>query len=44
MEILHLAGTLMEHFFEGNAPLRLWLANAEEKILYLLLFSFDDLI
>ena len=25
MEVLHLAGALMEHFLEGSAPLRLML-------------------
>ena len=31
MEVLHLAGALMEHFLEGSAPLRLWEVNSEEK-------------
>ena len=26
-----LAGALMEHFLEGNAPLRLWYINPNEK-------------
>ena len=32
MEVLHLAGALMEHFLEGSAPLRLWYINSEEKL------------
>ena len=31
-EVLHLAGTLMEHFLEGSAPLRLWQINSVENI------------
>ena len=29
---LHLAGVLLENFFEGSALLRLWYVNSEEKI------------
>lgn len=29
---MDLAGALMEHFFEGKDPLRLWPVNSEEKI------------
>ena len=32
MEVLHLAGGLMEHFPDGSAPLRLWSVNSEEQI------------
>ena len=31
MEVLHLAGALMEHSLEGIAPLRHWYINPNEK-------------
>ena len=31
MEVLHLAGVLMEHFLEGIAPLRHWYIDPDEK-------------
>ena len=34
MEVLHLAGALMEHFLEESAPLRLWYVNSEENIIF----------
>ena len=40
MEILHLAGALMEHFLEGSDPLRLWKLKLRREDLYLLPFSF----
>ena len=40
VKVLHSVGTLMEHIFEGSAPLRLWYVNSEEKICMVLLFSF----
>ena len=39
-EFVHLAGALMEHFLEGNAPLRLCVSKFRKEDLYLLLFSF----
>ena len=40
MEVLHLAGALIEHFLEGSALFKILEIYLKREDLYLLLFSF----